>query len=281
MPNVGVVSSVQFTATPLYDAFVAGLQTTGWGLANLVPPKEERGNYGALIQDVRDFNNMEAVTVIAAVGGLPSALAAAAHSTKKPYLVLLGAKTTSLDPNHLLRGGVNLNAPGLNIARNGYLAQRPHLPPIDPNRICLMYDQTNSELTRIELPAWQAHNWPTVNVIINNHVPNFVKAFQDAQHVADAAVVSSDPLFSYQRDSLVQEANNSGMPVCYPFEYDGQGGTMPNPGSMWYGPDLVAAYQSMGVEVGHVLSAPDVARPLIDAPPAGPHVYGSTTKKRR
>jgi hypothetical protein len=270
MPDLGIVSSVQFTGTSLETAFVTGLGGTGWGAVNRFT-REEYGNYGALIQDVHYLNGLATVTVIAAVGGLPSALAAATASTK-PYLVLIGALpvTRPLDPHGLLRGGVNLNAPGLNLARNGFLANRPNYPHIPPNRICLMYDQTNSELTQVELPPWRANHWPTVNVLINNHVPDFVRAFHDARAVADAVVVSSDPLFSYYRDLLVQA---SALPTCYPFEYDTQGAYSPNAGSMWYGPDLDAAYQSMGAEVGHVLSAPAVARPLILAPPAGPHYY--------
>jgi hypothetical protein len=273
MPDLGIVSSVQFTGTTLENEFVLGLQSSGWGAVNRVP-RDAHGNYGNLIQEVHSLNGVGGVSVIAAVGGLPSALAAATASTK-PYLVLLGTipLTRPLDPNGLLRGGVNLNAPGLNIARHGFLTNRPNRPPIPPNRICLMYDQTNTELTHVELPAWTANNWPTVSVLINNHVPNFVRAFQDAHAIADAVVISSDPLFSYYRDPLVHEANNSGMPVCYPFEYDTQGAAIPNPGSMWYGPDLLAAYRSMGEEAGHVLAAPGVVRQLIPAPPAGPHYY--------
>ena len=87
----------------------------------------------------------------------------------------------------------------------------------------------------------------------------------------DAVVISSDPFFSYARDDLVRAANTSGLTVCYPFAVYTTAIPQPTPGkSMWYGPELDAAYTLAGGKTGSVLSEPTTSAGMDTANPAGP-----------
>jgi hypothetical protein len=291
VPIVGIVTSIDFTGNPLAQAFCDALRQGGWEF----DPTQPAGNRGRVILDfrealgaygpahkelddaVKDLNANSNVKVIVAAGGLPTA-EVVARLSKKPYLVLIGTTPSSfnLDPNTWLRGGVNLGNPQMNAARNQALQAAPY--GVAPNRVCLIYNDNNKELSQLELNPWQTNGWPAVPGTKggNNKTSDFATAVTDAKAVADAVVISSDAFFTEKRNQLVQALSNPGgnpaktLFACYPFQIYGTANPIQGR-SIWLGPDLPAAYSTLGSKAG-LLLIDSTTQTGLDAPvaPLGP-----------
>jgi hypothetical protein len=277
---LGIVSSSAFTGTPLAQAFCNALRAGGYEYDPTMPP----GRNGRVVLDTRDalgayggshqeLNNAvkslnATADVIVTVGGSIAAKAAADFAKDKPFLVIVGtAPSFNINPHGTFRGGINLDTPASDVARNGYVtAQWTTIPA---SRVCLLYNG-NGQMVQGELSAWLNKGWPAQKAGSgDNSAIDFAKAFSNAAQNADAVVVSADPYFTQQRPALVGAANNTTLKVCYPFQFYGDA----NPASgqsMWFGPDLVGAYGTMGTKAASVLGSLNTSTGLDTANSAGP-----------
>jgi hypothetical protein len=108
-----------------------------------------------------------------------------------------------------------------------------------------------------EKRTWKVNKWPDVPVG-DNDPDDITNAFAAATRHADAVIVSGDPYFTSQMNTVVLAGNdpNNKLTVCYPFAVYMQ--ATPTPlakSSMIYGPDLEFAYRLLGHKSGAVLDA--------------------------
>jgi hypothetical protein len=290
--KVGLVTTIHFK-NALLDNFRAGLRNSGWGwqddnVTSTPGPngvvrfyiKEALGEYAGenknLDKWVKEFNADESVSMILAVGGLPAAHAAAKNAKNKPYLVMIGTTPSADDfklNNGKLRGGVNLDNVSKNTLRNKYICK--WFNNINPQEVCLIYNNNNKELKKVELPKWK---WPAEAVAANEKKDLrglLATAFHNAKnkHKAKGVVISHDPLFSFKLDDVVAAANKAfndwGLVVCYPFEHYAKLKPAENSG-IWFGPNLEAAYRIMGEKTGSVLFDPATTTGLDTVGAVGP-----------
>lgn len=281
-PVLGIVSSTAFTGTALAQAFCNALRAAGWEYDPTMPPgpkgrvvldpREALGAYGGTHQELNNaVKSLNATAdVIVTVGGSISAKAAADFAKDKPFLAIVGTTPNfNIDPHGTFRGGINLDTPGNDAARNGYVIAR--WTTIPANRVCLLHNK-NAQMDQDELRAWRSEGWPDQAAASgDNSAINFANAFSSAAQIADAVVVSADPYFTQKRNDLVKAANNTNLRVCYPFEFYGTATPSPTTGSsMWFGPDLNDAYGKMGTKAASVLGSPNGSTGLDTANSAGP-----------
>jgi hypothetical protein len=283
---VGIVTSIDFAGNDLGKAFCVALRKSGWEYDPAQPAgkngrvildfREALGAYGPahheLDDAINDLNESANVKAIVAMGGLATA-ETVARLSKKPYLVLIGAAPTTfnLDPAGLLRGGVNLGNPKMNNGRNLALVNRFN---VQPNKICLIYNDNNKGLSQDEKNAWTANGWPSEPGTKggSNKTSDFAAAVTSAKAKADAVVISSDPFFTENRNQLVKAVNDptgKTLFACYPFQIYGT--TVPAPAhgrSIWLGPDLPGAYGTLGSKTGLLLH--NAAASVGLDPPAAP-----------
>jgi hypothetical protein len=262
--KIGVVTSTVFgpgttLGVWLQNAFKSGLSGTWSGVTFDI--KEVKGKYDAdgggphAHQELYQEMGKVKGDVIIAAGGLVSAHAAVKEKIKKPFLVLLGhTPDFTLDPtdaNYAYRGGVSLDTVGQNNKRNAHTCNQFGLLP---NQVCLIFNP-KGRMHGAEQNAWTAQGWPAEPVRAND-VSEFAKTFTRAKTKATAVVVSADPFFTSQMDDFVNAANDSNLNVCYPFEAYKNAQTKPASGrSMWFGPDLAAAYKLLGQKASAILDA--------------------------
>jgi len=279
-PILGIVSSTAFTGTPLAQAFCNALRAGGYEYDPTMPPgphgrvvldpRDALGAYGGAHQELNNaVKSLNATAdVIVTVGGSIAAKAAADFAKDKPFLVIVGTMPNfNINPHGTFRGGINLDTPASDVARNGYVIAK--WTTIPANRVCLLYNG-NGQMVQGELSAWRSQGWPAQKAGSgDNSAIDFTKAFSSAAQNADAVVVSADPYFTQQRILLVGAANNTTLKVCYPFQFYGD--ALPASGrSMWFGPDLVGAYVTMGTKAASVLGSLNTSTGWDSPNPAGP-----------
>ena len=279
-PVLGIVSSTAFTGTSLALAFCNALRAGGWEYDPTKPPgqngrvvldaRDALGAYGGAHQELNNaVKSLNATAdVIVTVGGSIAAKAAADFAKDKPFLSIVGTTPNfNINPHGTFRGGINLDTPASDAARNGYVIAK--WTTISANRVCLVHNK-NAQMDQDELRAWRSQGWPEQGVGTgDNSAINFANAFSSAAQIADAVVVSADPYFTQKRSDLVGAANNTTLKVCYPFQFYGDA----NPASgqsMWFGPDLVGAYGTMGSKAASVLGSVNTSTGLDPANSAGP-----------
>jgi hypothetical protein len=276
---VGMVTSATFTDAIL-QAFYAGLRAKGFEGDPFAPigslPRVTvltvacngkyddgdgaPGKHQELDNTIKNWDADPAIDLIAAVGGLVSAHAAAKFCQHKPFLLLYGT-TPNLPNNPHLRGAVNLDLIAKDVDRHDEVCSLYNIT--DPKKICLIWN-ANSKMGKDEKKSWVTDNgWPLNEKVSKNSHNDIAKAFQDAK--ADGAkgvVVSGDPYFTSQKDALVAAANASGLKVCYPFGAYKAANPAPTPGSaVIFGPSLDAAYTMIGEKTGTILTALKAGQP--------------------
>jgi putative tryptophan/tyrosine transport system substrate-binding protein len=193
------------------------------------------------------------VSVLFAVGGLPTALAAKAATPTIPIVLAFGS-----DPVKL--GLVaSLNRPGGNVTGVTFLAAQLGSKRLDllrdlvpqPTTVGFLSDPQNptaEEQTRDILAAGQALGRQVI-VLDARSDRDFEPAFANfIEFRADALVVGSTPLFTSDRKKLVALAARHKIPAIYEsreFAVDG--------GLMSYGASVVDAVRLGGVYVGQIL----------------------------
>src|SRR5262249_36186368 len=210
------------------------------------------GQYDRLPAMAKEFVQLP-VTVIAATGGEPSALAAKAATSTIPIVFAVGG-----DP---VKQGLtaSINHPGGNAT-----GITSYTNAMEPKRLGLLrelvpaaqtigllvnsgFSQAESQLADVQQAA-RAMNLP-ISVFRAGNDREIDAAFEAiAQQRIPALLVAASPFFDTRRDKLVGLAERGAVPAIYQFrEYAEVGGLMS------YGLDFSEVYRLVGAYTGRVL----------------------------
>jgi putative tryptophan/tyrosine transport system substrate-binding protein len=207
------------------------------------------------------------VALIAATGGMRSALAARNATATIPIVFVLGS-----DPVQL-RLAASLNKPGGNATGTTILTTE-----LAPKRLGLLYEldpsirnvaivvnpastTANDEIAETKVAA-QSTKRPAPVVLKAGSISEIDAAFTSAsEQQVRGLLLSADPLFMARREQLVGLAANRKMPTIYPFREFVEAG-----GLMSYGPSLGSAYYRTGVSAGRILAGAKPADLPVEAP---------------
>ena len=258
MPVIGFISSSSNSAPPgtefarLLTAFRRGLNERGYvGGQNIAfEYRWAGGRYNQLPELVADLVRRQ-VGVIAATGGLPSALAAKAATKSIPILFVVGTDPVQVGLVTSL-GRPGGNATGVSVFTTE-LAQK---------RLDLLHQLVPSATTIAQLvnPKSSGSGNERMEdaardfglrllVLEASAESDFEAAFATAaQQRAEALWVTADPFFTTQHAKIVALAARYKLPATYPWRQYAEAG-----GLMSYGPELTWAYQQIGSYAGRIL----------------------------
>ena len=241
-------------STDVVAAFLKGLRQMGFveGENTVVAFRWAEGQYGRLPALASDLVNLH-VSVLVAVGGAPSALAAKRATSKIPIVFIAGSP--------LLVGLVtSLNQPGGNVTGISNLS--PELPGKSlgllkqtvPNAEIIGYlinpssptakDVLDAARAAIRTLGLQLHD-------VNASTPaELDEAFATLAKLHIGALgVMADAFFDTQRDRIVELSTRYRIAGCYPWrEYALVGGLMS------YGSNAADLYRQAGIYAGRILS---------------------------
>ena len=194
------------------------------------------------------------VAVIAAIGGIPSALAAKAATTTIPIVCLVGIDPVRLGlVASLARPGGNLT--GINILSTELAAKRLELlRALVPGatRIAVLVDPTNAagtDSTLRDVGAAARALGLQIQVLNASTSLELEAAFATlVSERSDALLVGSTPFLFDRRVQLAQLAARHAVPAIYQDRHHAEVG-----GLMSYGASLVDAYRHVGVYTGRIL----------------------------
>jgi hypothetical protein len=198
-----------------------------------------------------------------------AATAPAGLQTNTPYVVTGVTQgnpntftITQISNNTAFPGGATVGVSVIAWTTNNRVAFLKKFANCTSSDISLIYNPA-SPLVIPELKAWQSA-WPPLATNIADAGPggpaipvnvnrSFAGAFETI--TTKAVIVSADPFFNENKETLIQAANASGKFVCYPLNnYQNAGGTKPAAGhSMLAGPGLEGAIVRMGTLAGQCL----------------------------
>ena len=287
--TIGVLHSTAFTS-PMQDNFIEGLQGAGhWpdGSFDILPPKNEEGNYGHgssgqtlldLINAAKAFADSGCSLIVA--GGLV-ALDAADKVNRTPTVGLIGRMPQNnaepgwhaTQPGSVVKAIVNLDTPSHNGERGVRLNQPPFNTP--QGGIALMVN-TNSAMGELEYDQWVGGGgtglkFPDLAGKKNNDAVHFVQFFKNVSDPISGIIVSSDPFLFRVRTRLIVSADAARpaagakpqFKFCFPFaEWHFKDSGVPlkvwdsnrHIGYCGTGMDLLPAYKQLGVAADGVLS---------------------------
>jgi len=194
------------------------------------------------------------VAVIAAIGGIPSALAAKAATTTIPIVCLVGIDPVRLGlVASLARPGGNLT--GINILSTELASKRLELlRALVPGatRIAVLVDPTNAagtDSTLRDVGAAARALGLQIQVLNASTSLELEAAFATlVSERSDALLVGSTPFLFDRRVQLAQLAARHAVPAIYQDRHHAEVG-----GLMSYGASLVDAYRHVGVYTGRIL----------------------------
>jgi len=194
------------------------------------------------------------VAVIAAIGGIPSALAAKAATTTIPIVCLVGIDPVRLGlVASLARPGGNLT--GINILSTELASKRLELlRALVPGatRIAVLVDPTNAagtDSTLRDVGAAARALGLQIQVLNASTSLELDAAFAAlVSERSDALLVGSTPFLFDRRVQLAQLAARHAVPAIYQDRHHAEVG-----GLMSYGASLVDAYRHVGVYTGRIL----------------------------
>jgi hypothetical protein len=208
-------------------------------------------------------NQKNSCKVIATVGGVVTS-DAVTGGTAQNYVSLVGSADGITDPN--IKGGVTLGSYKLDGARKNYLKGLPGGIYNDAN--IFLYTNPNSSMHAAEKAAWNSNGtfFESASGQSNgtNDPSQFANDFAGGSPIVTTAkglIISDDPFFRSNRAELIKQVNSwlGGDPsryVIYPSQIYGSPvlndstGTPQQPTSgrgTLYGPDLISAYQLLGI----------------------------------
>jgi hypothetical protein len=272
--KIGIVTSSTYAGTLLKSNFEAGVGAgVQFALYEAGGKYDDGGGAGSSHQElyaaVKQFDADVTVDVIVAVGGLVSAHAALEKCITTPFLVLVGQMPPDFDlsSNGNFRGGVNLQMPDQNAARHDFLVG---YYKVRPDLISLLWN-SNSKMGKREQKSWVIDNgWPLDEMVLANDPTTYATHFANiVASGAKALVISADPYFTSTDGPLVQAANTTNLFVCYPFSLYANTHPAHNR-SMWYGPDLGLAYNTLGKMARNLLTNPKTSIGISVLTPNGP-----------
>ena len=235
-------------------AFHRGLNDTGFveGRNVAIEYQWAQGQYDRLPALAADLVQRK-VAVIAATGGIPSALAAKAATSTIPIVFVAGA-----DP---IKFGVvtSLSRPDSNVT--GLTAFTSKLVPKrlellyqvvkKAETIALLVNPTNAVSESVQRDVQEAARTfgRQLNVVHASTEPDLEKVFATLNQLrAGGLVIGTDTFFDGQSERLAALAVRHAMPTIYQTrEFAAAGGLMS------YGGSLTDAYRKAGVYVGRVL----------------------------
>jgi putative tryptophan/tyrosine transport system substrate-binding protein len=255
MPVIGLLSASSLDRfAPFVDGFRQGLKRSGYieGKNVAIEYRWAEGNYDRLPALAADLVRRQ-VTVIAAIDGLPSILAAKAATTTIPIVFF-----TAADP---IEFGLiaSFNHPGGNAT--GFITLNAELAPkrlellreVLPKAtvIALLVNPTNrlaESLVRDSQAASRTLGLQ-LNVLNASNESDFDRVFATlAQLRASALAIGADPFFNSRSEQLAALALRHAVPSVYQYrEFAAAGGLMS------YGTDIHDAWSQAGIQTGRVL----------------------------
>jgi putative tryptophan/tyrosine transport system substrate-binding protein len=255
MPTVGFLSSRSPKEAEIHvAAFRRGLGESGFveGKNVAITYRWAEGRYERLSALANELVGLR-VSVIAAVGGAPSALAAKSATAAIPIVVVMGDDPTKL-------GLVaSFNRPGGNLTGVAFLTGE-----LGAKRLGLICEMAPNASTVALLlnpndPGAQVHRQDIETAVkalgrqaLILHATKETEFEQNfamlVKEHAGALVVQNDPFFDSRRDQIIALTARNGVPAIYHIrEFPAAGGLMS------YGASLADAYRQVGRYTGRIL----------------------------
>ncbi|MEA2884085.1 MAG: hypothetical protein QOH32_3341 [Bradyrhizobium sp.] len=255
MPSIGYIGATSPSVyAHLNAAFVRGLKESGLveGQNVAIEYRWAEGYYDRMPLLVDDLIRRK-VSVIAAVGGTPSALAAKAATTTIPIVFAIG-----VDP---VKFGLvqNFNRPGGNITGvvlyTGLLGAkrlallRELVPTAEKVAILANPDSPVSEPELKDMQAAAGATGHELHVVTASSNSSLESAFTKlAELQPGAIIVGADTFFYGRRETIVTAVARLGIPAIYELrEFVAAGGLMS------YGASLAGGYHQAGIYVGKIV----------------------------
>jgi putative ABC transport system substrate-binding protein len=255
VPVVGVLGGhTSAEWTPFIGAFHVGLKEIGFmeGQNVRIEYRWAEGHYDRLPVLAADLVRSR-VAVIAAVGGVNSALAAKAATSEIPIVFLTGSDPIELGfVKSFNRPGGNLT--GINLQNAELESKRlemlRELVPKAATIAILINPDNRNHRSRVDaMTAAVRAGGQQVVVLDAAAEGDFEPAFvMLARHGADALIVSPDPFLDSHRETLVSLAARYAIPAIFQWREFVQAG-----GLVSYGTSLADAHRQMGNYTGKIL----------------------------
>ncbi len=266
-PVVGFLHSGSKLRSPHIIGFGQGLNETGFvdGRNVIVQYRFAEGHYDRLPAMVADFVNGN-VAVLAAVGGVQTALAAKPASATIPVIFANGS-----DPVHF--GLVeSLNRPGANMTGVSFFTAT-----LEAKRLGLLFElvptartfgilinptNDNAELQLKDIAQGGLTLSRPITIQKASNEREIEAAFETfARQQVNALLVGSDPYFFGERGKIVALAARYNLPAMYEWREFAQAGGLAS-----YGTNLLDNYRMAGVYVGRILKGEKPANlPVVQA----------------
>jgi putative ABC transport system substrate-binding protein len=253
-PVIGFLNSTSPGAfTRFVAAFQQGLNETGFieGRNVAIEYRWAEGQYDRLPALVADLIRRQ-VGVIAATGGIVSALAAKAATSTIPILFVSG-----FDPVEIgLVASINRpggNATGVNVYTTELMKKRLALlrelvPGLTTIALLVNPDTSVAKYETEDLKKATSEAGLQLLVLEARSESELEGAFASARRSGSALLVSADPFFTSRNVQIVVLAARHTVHVSYPWrEYVDAGGLMS------YGPSITWAYRQIGSYAGRIL----------------------------
>jgi ABC-type uncharacterized transport system substrate-binding protein len=255
MPVIGFLSSLSSSDRPrIMAAFQQGLNEADYveGRNVAIEYRWAEGQYDRLPALAADLVRSQ-VTMIAAISGTPSALAAKAATTTIPIVFAIGG-----DP--ITPGLVaSLNQPGANITGVTFFTSplaakrlellRELIPKTTTIAVLVNPDSSPSKLEGINVQAAALAFGQQIMVFEASTEGHIDDAFAViVQHRIGALLVSADPFFLNQRRKLIALAARHAVPAIYADREHAEAG-----GLISYGASRSDAYRQAGNYAGRIL----------------------------
>jgi putative tryptophan/tyrosine transport system substrate-binding protein len=266
-PVVGFLHSGSKLRSPHIIGFGQGLDEAGFvdGRNVTVQYRFAEGHYDQLPAMVADFVNGN-VAVLAALGGVQTALAAKPASATIPVIFANGS-----DPVHF--GLVeSLNRPGANMTGVSFFTAT-----LEAKRLGLLFElvpaartfgiminptNDNAELQLKDIAQGGLALSRPITIQKASNEREIEEAFKTfAQQQVDALLVGSDPYFFGEREKIVTLAARYNLPAMYEWRDFAQAGGLAS-----YGTNLLDNYRMAGGYVGRILKGEKPANlPVVQA----------------
>jgi putative tryptophan/tyrosine transport system substrate-binding protein len=255
MPVIGVLGGhTRAQWQPFLAAFHQGLNEAGYFDRDNVSTEYRwaEGHYERLPALAADLVGRK-VAVIAAIGGVNSAIAAKAATSEIPIVFITGRDPVELGfVESFNRPGGNLT--GVSLLNDELVAKRLELlrelvPKAATIAILINPDNRNHPSHARTLEAVARAGGQQVIVIGAASDGDFEPAFAMlVQRRADALVVNADPFFDSRQEQIAGLATRHAVPTIFPWREYVQAGGLAS-----YGTSLLDAHRQTGVYAGRIL----------------------------
>ena len=254
LPVIGFLHSGSEASAPYLVGFEQGLKETGFenGRNVTVQYRFAEGHYDRLPAMVADFVYQK-VTVLAAMGGVQTALAAKPASAIIPVVFANGSDPVqfglvkSLNRPDVNITGVSFFTAQLEAKRLGLLSELVPSARTFGALINPANDNAANQLKDIAQGARSVNRAITILKASNEgEIETTFASFSERR--INALLVASDPYFNSQRTKIVALAARYNLPAIYEWREFAEAGGLAS-----YGTNLIDNYRLAGVYVGRVL----------------------------